>query len=352
MQRIANPISPLYKSSRKRGRAPRGLRFESLENRTVFSATAFVDNGGVLQIQGTTDDDEIIVRAYSPDGWASPSQLFNLRSSNLEVRRSSQLENVLDQTPIGQVVPSQFEVLINGERLGLFSDPRAIVVDSLDGNDFAAVRDFDGKVALRGGNGNDTLLYAGQGNCLLEGNAGDDKLFTDVGADLLIGGEGNDSLWGGEGNDRIFGGFGDDYLSGDAGDDRLDGGVGNDQIFGRLGNDILLGEEGNDQLNGGLGRDKLFAGLGDDTLTDSHDYPWEDGLGHPARRTYRVVPMIHITPGRDGVRDMLDGGPGRDTATGPSDARDQKESVEIDQRETPSWATKPISRRMHFRSAR
>ena len=53
----------------------------------------------------------------------------------------------------------------------------------------------------------------------------------------------------------------------------------------QLGNDVLYGGRGDDRLDGGPGRDRLFGGPGNDMLR-----------------------------ARDGARDVVDCGPGRDTA--------------------------------------
>jgi hypothetical protein len=76
-----------------------------------------------------------------------------------------------------------------------------------------------------------------------------------------------------------------DWLTGTAADDLLYGLAGNDVLLGGRGNDILYGGRGNDVLNGGAGRDRLYGGPGNDILR-----------------------------ARDGQRDVVDCGPGRDTA--------------------------------------
>jgi uncharacterized repeat protein (TIGR01451 family) len=73
-------------------------------------------------------------------------------------------------------------------------------------------------------------------------------------------------------------------LNGTAGRDRLVGLGGNDTLFGRGGIDILLGGSGNDRLVGGPGRDDLQGGLGNDRIES-----------------------------RDGVREVVNCGAGRDT---------------------------------------
>jgi hypothetical protein len=81
------------------------------------------------------------------------------------------------------------------------------------------------------------------------------------------------------------GGPGNDTLSGAPGNDNISGGRGNDILSGGPGNDILSGGPGNDVISGGPGKDIISGGPGNDT--------------------------IHA---RDGHRDVVDCGPGRDVA--------------------------------------
>jgi hypothetical protein len=84
----------------------------------------------------------------------------------------------------------------------------------------------------------------------------------------------------------LVGTEGDDRIVGTPGADLVCGRGGNDVLLGNGGNDTLLGGEGNDRVTGGGGRDKLSGEAGNDTLL-----------------------------ARDGARDVVSGGPGRDTAT-------------------------------------
>jgi cell division septation protein DedD len=77
-------------------------------------------------------------------------------------------------------------------------------------------------------------------------------------------------------SDRITGTSGNDLIYGRGGNDRLAGGAGNDVLYGNAGNDILFGGPGIDRLYGGPGNDQLHA--------------------------------------RDGRRDTVDCGPGKDIA--------------------------------------
>ena len=111
-------------------------------------------------------------------------------------------------------------------------------------------------------------------------------------ADELAGGVAGDTINGGPGSDALSGGAGDDCLAGGSGRDRLNGGSGADTIAGGDGDDRVNGGDGDDVLRGDLGRDSVSGGKGNDTLDT-----------------------------RDGVRDTMLCGPGRDTVR--ADRRDR-----------------------------
>ena len=83
-------------------------------------------------------------------------------------------------------------------------------------------------------------------------------------------------------------------ITGTAGRDTLIGGSGPDVICGLGGNDTIVGLNGNDVLIGGAGNDYVEGGAGQDTL-----------LGGPGNDTFRSY---------DATRDVVDGGPGVDSA--------------------------------------
>ncbi|HSA53122.1 MAG TPA: calcium-binding protein, partial [Yinghuangia sp.] len=80
-------------------------------------------------------------------------------------------------------------------------------------------------------------------------------------------------------------------LRGSSRADKIQGYAGNDRIYGYRGNDVLLGGPGADLIVGGLGVDRIYGGHGNDRLN-----------------------------ARDGVRDFVNCGPGRDVVI--KDARD------------------------------
>jgi|GEM_PF-575588 Ca2+-binding RTX toxin-like protein len=197
-------------------------------------------------------------------------------------------------------VVRQFRVTGNGSDR-LIGIERVEITGGASANSLNSIA-YNGRVTLRGGDGDDTLTAGGNndvllgeaGNDLLTGNAGLDLLSGGTGADTLngndgddtlqgnegsgdqlIGGAGDDSLEGGSGSDRLFGDDGNDTLEGGGGADRLFGGTGddslrggdqNDRLFGDDGNDTLIGDAGNDTLNGGQGRDGLDGFTGNDLL--------------------------------------------------------------------------------------
>ncbi|HEU0024681.1 MAG TPA: hypothetical protein VFQ12_08625 [Thermoleophilaceae bacterium] len=146
---------------------------------------------------------------------------------------------------------------------------------------------------VSGGSGDDVVygrsgddgVSGNSGEDVVRGGLGDDRVFGRSGDDVLSGNSGSDRVSAGGGDDKVFGRSGDDGVSGNSGDDRVSGGSGDDRVFGRSGDDGVSGNAGDDRVFGGSGRDRLFGRAGDD--------------------------RIHS---RDGVRDLVYCGPGRDTA--------------------------------------
>jgi Ca2+-binding RTX toxin-like protein len=104
---------------------------------------------------------------------------------------------------------------------------------------------------------------------------GDDTLVVDadVKADITAhGGEGEDVLIGGGGDDKLYGGSDSDVILGRGGDDCLHGGRGRDYLFGGEGRDTLYGGRGRDYLDGGPGHDHNHGGPGRDTVR----FDWAD----------------------------------------------------------------------------
>lgn len=159
--------------------------------------------------------------------------------------------------------------------------------------------------------GVNALPVANDAGNVLDGGAGDDRIYGGADADFARGGNDHDALDGLGGRDTLFGDDGNDLLSGDGtpspgfinstpweqhGGDLLDGGRGHDLIYGDGGDDTLVGGEGNDTLEGGRHQDELIGGSGDDLLLGDRRAGW--------------VVSEHLG------NDTLDGGEGNDTLEG------------------------------------
>jgi Ca2+-binding RTX toxin-like protein len=140
------------------------------------------------------------------------------------------------------------------------------------------------------------------GNDLFDGLAGEDCIYGGDGADTMRGGDGDDRLSGGNGNDRGDGGTGADAIYGSAGVDTLYGRAGNDVVSGGLGSDKMFGENGADRMTGSAGNDRISSGAGNDRIVA--------GTGRDQVYGSSGNDLIDV---RDGSRDVVSCGPGRDT---------------------------------------
>ncbi len=108
-------------------------------------------------------------------------------------------------------------------------------------------------VTFTGGSGKDILAYSGAGDATLEGGAGDDILVGGSGDDTLKGGGGDDSLQGNAGSDKLYGGAENDTIDGGEGLDAvLEGGAGDDLYFWQVGQ-----AGGQETINDLSGQDEL-----------------------------------------------------------------------------------------------
>src|SRR5712691_328111 len=96
-----------------------------------------------------------------------------------------------------------------------------------------------------------------------------------------------------------------DVIRGTNGPDTLNGTPGNDLIYARGGNDIVRGRDGNDVIYGGSGNDVLRGGQGDDVIWNGAGA--DVAYGGPGNDVLQAL-------ANDNQRDVLDCGPGYDTA--------------------------------------
>lgn len=193
------------------------------------------------------------------------------------------------------------------------------LIDGMAGNDRLYGR--AGNDALIGGLGTD-MLYGDDGDDLLQGDDGNDRLYGGTGNDTLLGGDGNDQMRGEDGNDQMDGGARNDTLYGQDGDDTIDGGDGNDIVYGDLGDDDLRGNDGRDRLFGRDGNDMLDGGADNDILDGGDgDNTVEGGSGNDKITTRSGSDIISGGDGNDRVgsgdgNDIIDGGAGNDYLDG------------------------------------
>jgi Ca2+-binding RTX toxin-like protein len=161
---------------------------------------------------------------------------------------------------------------------------------------------------LRGEDGNDKL--DGDGNA--PDGAGRDVLVGGPGGDQLLGGPLNDVAYGEAGDDTLRGGDGNDVMLGGTEMDVLYGEKGDDDLQGDPGNDLLLGAQGNDTLEGGIGQDALLGGSGTDVAT--YAIRWD-----PVRVSLDDFANDGLNGERDNVRtdvERIVGGHAADTLVG------------------------------------
>jgi Ca2+-binding RTX toxin-like protein len=162
-------------------------------------------------------------------------------------------------------------------------------------------------VSVLGGGGNDYIDARAMTN--LPPVSGTDHPVTIDGGDgndVIVGHQGRDRITGGNDDDRIHGWTGDDWVSGNAQKDRVIGGAGHDIIHGNGGRDFLVGEDGNDSMSGGDQPDTLLGMAGDDSMIGAGGHDRLDG-GDGADFMYGVGGNDTFIA-RDGAVDTLVGG--------------------------------------------
>lgn len=106
------------------------------------------------------------------------------------------------------------------------------------------------------------------GNDTVTGSQIRDVIFLGLGNDSSAARRGADDVHGDGGRDRLSGGPGDDSLFGAEGADNIVGGTGNDGLNGDAGGDVLDADDGaRDIVNCGPGNDTAFV----DTLDRARD---------------------------------------------------------------------------------
>ena len=150
-----------------------------------------------------------------------------------------------------------------------------------------------GNDAMTGGKGDDTYVVDSLGDSVTEASGagtGTDTVktsvliadttnfanvenftYTGTAAWTFTGNDGDNVITGSSGADKLSGGKGNDTLIGNDGDDTLDGGAGNDQMFGGKGNDTYIVDSANDTFDetGGSGIDTVKSLVNIDLTGDA-----------------------------------------------------------------------------------
>ncbi|MBS0122685.1 Ig-like domain-containing protein [Thetidibacter halocola] len=182
----------------------------------------------------------------------------------------------------------------------------------------------DGRDSIQGNRGND-LIFTGDDRDTIDGGGENDTIDAGIDDDLVFGGQGDDSIIGGHGSDTLDGGQGDDFIDGsnipsleltddidtvpENDRDYITGALGNDTLIGGDDDDTLIGGSGNDLLDGGIDEDLLLGGGDDDTLIGGQGADTlngGDGADSVSGGADRDV--IQVAGLREGDDDTVDGG--------------------------------------------
>ncbi|HEX8585498.1 MAG TPA: Ig-like domain-containing protein [Allosphingosinicella sp.] len=177
---------------------------------------------------------------------------------------------------------------------GLKGAGAGTVIATFDGvrpEDFTA-ENFGGGVVGVDPTRTAAAIHGSHDSEIIHGTAGNDDIIGHRGIDKIFGGEGDDRIWaegagslesdnsdpvdpvgepwysedgqqiveGGAGDDRLQGGNSFDWLYGGDGDDWINGSYEVNRLFGGNGNDVIDLYDGNDHAWGGAGRDLFIAG--------------------------------------------------------------------------------------------
>ena len=286
------------------------------------------DTGGDDNVKGGGGDDDFsygqLTSADKIDGGSGTDTLYLSGNYNAGVTFNSttviNVEKLVTAAGHSYKLTTDDATVASGKTLTV--DASALA--SSDALDFNGSAETNGKFAITGGAGNDTLR-GGAGNDTLKGGAGDDSLNGGTGDDLLNGCAGNDTLYGSSGSDTVSykdatggvtvslgittaqdvgGGMGSDKLSSI---ENLTGSSYGDTLTGNSGSNLISGGSGNDTLSsGGGGTDTLLGGSGNDTINFTTDLRSTDVIdggsgtdtvnldGDYASLTFAATTMVNV----------------------------------------------------------
>ena len=249
----------------------------NMTTRTGNTVYGFNSNAGRVWFEATSSSTRLIFAVWDAGGadtfdfsGYSQNQLIDLRegffsnvgslTGNVAVAQGAKIENAIGGFGADTINGNALNNLIQG-------NAGADRVFSGAGND--TIEGGSGTSYLRGEDGADSIV-GGSSFDDLQGNMGADTETGGLGDDWVVGGKDNDVLYGNEGSDIVYGNIGDDLCIGGDGNDTVRGGQGNDSIQGDAGADFMAGDRGDDTVAGGAGADQFhsFAGAGLDRVLD------------------------------------------------------------------------------------
>ncbi|WP_420862961.1 laminin B domain-containing protein [Algirhabdus cladophorae] len=290
---------------------------------TITVTSASTDEGD--RLVGGSGYDTLDLREVADTSWRVRSEVYSADANSL-------MGYFRDTEYTGSIPATQlngFEEIHTGQYADIVITD-AMYLKTYGGNDYIISNDNVGSY-LHAGTGDDEIIsfysieksmYAGAGNDIIRflspveryggtgtmyvnGGRGDDLFSTNGGNAIIVGGEGNDTLYfAGDyigslrtdvsvdlengavaraegaleisGIENLGGGDGDDVLKGDDLSNILVGGDGDDILYGRgsveteelaqTAGDVIFGGRGNDILRGGQGDDVIYGGSGTDAI--------------------------------------------------------------------------------------
>jgi Ca2+-binding RTX toxin-like protein len=300
-QLFSRSTSPRPRTFRK----PHRLRLESLEDRSLLTATCTSFSSGDLTIDGDGSDDTITIAASSGNVTLNGSQLL---CGGVAVPAA----NVDALTVNGQGGHDTISLLgVSSAAFSHGSLSGNIAINGGDGNDSLvgsrlaestsggngndSMSGYEGADTMSGGSGSDTYVYGSAtvnhstDTIVDENNTGDiDTIdFTDLHVRAVVD-IGDDSFqivnlgWvhidlnAGDVIENVNGSAHNDIIVGNSQDNVLVGNAGNDDLYGLEGDDSFHGGTGNDDLEGGSGSDTYIYGAATinhstDTITDENN---------------------------------------------------------------------------------
>jgi Ca2+-binding RTX toxin-like protein len=322
---------------------------------TITTATRSGCFGGGFGVYAGEGDDLVIVTRHQYSVWGGPGDDVLIGGEQGDNLHGGEGDDVIDGGPgLDQMDGAEGRDVVDySSHTGdVLVDLTSHLFNAGEPGEHDSLANFEDAV---GGEGDDILIGTPEANTL-DGGPGDDLLDGGAGADTLIGGDGGDVADYADRNDALVVRLDGQPTSGAAADGppgaRDTVGADVEAVWGGSAGDQLTGNASDNLLNGGFGADVLRGGAGEDvadysersegvtvgfdgaaTSGSASDGPpgardtvatdMEDVFGGDGNDTLNGSPVPNrldagggndTVSSRDGVRDVVDCGPGSDLA--------------------------------------